>query len=69
MQFYLPLVVGVMFPLRVTFVVFPHICVDPIYMVNIVAAVQICVHIYVGLLPHILEWSYQLFIYGNPTSI
>ena len=46
-----------------------HIWVARIYVVNVMAAVIICADIYVGLLPHILEWSYQLFVYGNPTSV
>ena len=63
MQVYLPLVVGVMYPLHVLFVVLQHIWVVTIHVVNVVTAVLICVDIYVGLLPHIPEWSYQLFFF------
>ena len=47
---FLPLVVGVMCPVLVTFVVFPHIWVAPIYVLNIFVAVIFCVDTYVGLL-------------------
>ena len=63
------LLVGEVCPLRVTFVILPNRLVDPIYVVNVVAAVLFCVDIYVYLLPHILAWSYQLFVFGNPTLV
>ena len=46
-----------------------HIWVATIYVENVVADVLFCVGTYVGLLPHILSWSYQLFIFGNTTLI
>ena len=49
--------------------VFPHIWVAPIYAANAVAAVLVCVDIYAVLLQHILEYSYPLFVSGNPTSV
>ena len=69
MRVSLPLLLVLMFPLRVEFFVFTHIWVTPIYVVNIVAAVLVYVDIYVGLLPHILAWRYQLFVSNNPTSV
>ena len=43
--------------------VLPHIWVAAIYAVNVVAAVLVCVDIYVDLLTHILAWRYPMFIY------
>ena len=48
--FSLPLVSGVICPLRVPFVVLHNIRVAPIYAVNVVAAVLACVNIYVVLM-------------------
>ena len=54
MLFYLPLVLGVMFPVHVTFVVWTHRWVAPIYVVNVVAAMLLYVYTYAYLMPHIL---------------
>ena len=53
----------------VIFVLLPHIWVAPIYAVNVVAYILVCVNIYVVLLPHFLAWSYQLLVSGNTTSV
>ena len=58
-----------MCPLCVTFVVLTHIWVPTIYVVNFVTSLLVCVEIYVGMLPHILAWSYKLIIFGNPHSV
>ena len=65
MRFSLTLEIGVICPPRVPFFVLPCIWVAPICVVNVVTRVLV----YVGLMPHILEWSYQLFIFGNTTSV
>ena len=64
----LTLVAGVMCPLHVSFVVLTHRWVSPIYAVNVVATLMVCVDIYVVLLPHILAWNYTLLVYGNNNS-
>ena len=46
-----------------------HIWVATIYVVNVVADVLFCVDTYVGLLPHILSWIYQLSVFVNPTLL
>ena len=65
--FFITLEVGVICPVCLPFFDWPHIWIDPIYVVNVVAVVLFCVDTYIGLLSHILAWSYQLFIFGNPT--
>ena len=69
MRVSLPLLLVLMFPLRVEFFVFTHIWVTPIYVVNIVATVLVYVDIYVGLLPHILVWNYPLLFFGNKNLV
>ena len=58
-----------MFTVCVPFVVSPHIYVDPIYAMDVVAAVLFCVDYYIGMLPNILIWTYQLFIFSNPNLV
>ena len=58
-----------MCPVCVTLVVWPHIRVAPIYLVIVVATVLLYVDTYVGLLSHILEWSYKMCICGNTTLL
>ena len=60
MRFFLPLLVGLMCPVCVPFFVWPHIWVSTIYVVNVFVAVLLYVDNYVGLMPHIMEWKYQL---------
>ena len=55
--------------LHVPFFVFAHMWVAPIYVVNVVADVLVCVDVNVGLLPHIPAWRYQLLVFGNTTSV
>ena len=69
MRVFLPLVSGVMCTVHVQFAVSPHSWVAPIYEVNVFAAVLFCVDNYVGLIPHILAWIYQPFIFGNPNLV
>ena len=52
-----------------TIFVLPHIWVAHIYVVNVVASVLVCVDIYVGMVPHIPEWIYQLLIFGNTNLV
>ena len=59
-------VVGVMCPFFISFFDSPHSGFAPIYVVIVVDAALFPVDTYVGLLTHILEWRYQLLIYGNP---
>ena len=69
MQVSIILVSGVMFTFCMSFIVLPHIWFVPIYAVNVVADVMVCVDIYVVLLTHILSWIYPLFLSVNPTSV
>ena len=69
MQVFLTLVVGVVCSVYVTFVVWDHRWVTLIYVVNVVADVLVCVDIYVGLIPHISAWSYQMLVFGNHTLV
>ena len=69
MRVYLPLVAGVMHPIHMPFVVLPYSWVAPIYVVNAVVAVLVCVGIYVVLLPHILAWRYPMFVSDNISSV
>ena len=60
MRVLISLLAGVMCQVCVLFVVWDHVWVAPINVVNFVAVVIIFVDTYVGLLPHILVWIYQL---------
>ena len=51
------------FQVCVPFVVYHHIWVPPIYAANFVSTVLLYVDIYVGLMPHILAWRYQLCVF------
>ena len=63
MRISLPSLAGVMCTLCVPFVVFPHIWVAPVYAVNVVATVMVCVNIYVVILTHItMKWDFQKLI-------
>ena len=64
---YITLVVGVICQVHAKFVVWTHIGVSTIHVGNVVAAVLLYVDTFVGLMKHILEWIYQLCVFGNPT--
>ena len=60
MRLFICLVIGVMHPVCVPFVVFHHIWVSPIDVVFVVETVVLNVGTCVGMLPHIMEYNYQL---------
>ena len=69
MRIFLSLLVGVMCPVCVSFVALPQIWVTFIHVVNVVADGLFFVDTYIGLLPHILEWIYQLFFLAIPPYV
>ena len=63
------MVVWVMCPACVPFFVLAHRWFAPIYVVDVVDPVLMYFDTYADLLPHILAWIYQLWIFGNTTLV
>ena len=58
-----------MHKVHVPFIPPPHRWVATIYVVNVFDTVLFCIDTFVGLLPHILAWSYQMLTFGNTALV
>ena len=60
MHIFICFVIGLIFPVCMTFVVWDHIWVDTVDLVHVVAAVALYVGTCASFFPNILAWDYQL---------